>query len=103
MLMGTNDCGVEQQSLQVGQLDRLEHASPNARFRPAVEPLKDRIPLAVTLGQIPPRSPASSNPNHAVHKPPIVFPMRTRIPFLAWEKLFDPSPLLVREFVSTHR
>jgi len=93
---------VEQQGLQVGQTNGKEHPFPNAALGPPVEALINRIPLAVTLGQVPPRRACPGNPNDPIHKPAIVLAMSTWISFLAGQKVLDQNPLLVREFVAAH-
>src|SRR5207247_9861005 len=54
MLMGSNHRGIQHQHLQVRIAKDLEDPREHAFLAPAVEALKDLVPVAKTLGQIPP-------------------------------------------------
>jgi hypothetical protein len=103
MLMRANHRRIEQHGLQVGRLERLEHTLPNARLRPAIESLKDRVPTAKTLGQVAPCRTGSSHPDHGIDEQAIVLGVATRIAWLSRQYIPDAIPFLVRECVAIHR
>src|SRR5262245_61294964 len=72
MLMRPDNRGIEKQMLQVGvAAQRFAEALPNASFAPTVVTLKNRVPVAKTLGQVAPWGTGLRNPKHGVHKQPV--------------------------------
>src|SRR6516225_10751597 len=54
MLMGSNHRGIQHQHLQVRIAEHVEDPREHAFLAPAVEALKDVVPVAEALGQITP-------------------------------------------------
>src|SRR6516165_5642125 len=79
MLMSPNNRGIQHQNPKVRILqllhDRLEHAC----FAPAIEALKDAVPVAKTLGQVAPRSARLGDPQDRIDEQAIVLGGRARV------------------------
>ena len=101
MLMRANDRRIEHDRCQVGSLQGAKDMLPNPRFGPTIEPLKHRIPVAVSLRQVAPRRAGPGNPNHRIDEPPVVLAVSTWIALPARQYGFDVIPFLVRQFVAS--
>ena len=102
MKVSSNDRGIEHDPLQIGLLKCDKDMLPHAPLRPAVESLKDTVPLAESLRHVTPRRSPANDPQHRIPKLPIVIGAPSRTPRLPRQQTFPPLPLLVRQLKSTH-
>jgi len=88
----------------VGQTEidqRFQQGIPNALFCPTAEPNIDRIPLAVTLVHITPRTADSQHIKHAIDEAPVVMGWATTPPPLGRKQRSDDLPFLLSQ-IATH-
>jgi hypothetical protein len=83
----------------LGQLPK--YPPPDPLTSPPPEPRVDALPWAVLARQVPPRRSAAQNPQYPVHHRPVRLGGPRLPATLRRQHSLQPSPLLVREFVST--
>ena len=97
--MCPHDGCVDHHMFKVGIVGQgLEKTLPNAFTRPSSEAHVDAVPITELGRQIAPRRARSQNPQHAIHKQPIVPACPPFVAFLARHQLLNTHPLSVREF-----
>lgn len=102
LLMRSNRGRVQHQPLGIHLLQRNEDPFPNSRLRPSIEALINTIPLAIPFGQVAPWRPTPGDPQHAIHKLPIVLPAHTAITGFPCRQGCYPLPFSVAQFISSH-
>lgn len=108
VLMSSNNRRINHHPLQIRFLQHLEDAFPNAlaqkflRICPAIEALENRVPLAVALGQVPPRGTGAADPEHRVDKKAIFGRCLAGVFGLAGQKRLNASPLVITNGVASH-
>ena len=100
VLMSPNNRGIQQRNAQVGILEFVRGLQ-NARLAPAIETLKDTVPVAETLGQVAPGSACFGDPHDGVDEQAIVLGMGARVAFFAGQKVTDRVPLFVGDFMTS--
>ena len=101
--MSPDGSGVEQQPVQVRFLQLFEDTLPNAFPGPAPEALVDRVPGAVALWEVTPRSAAAGNPEHGVDELAVVFGCAPHIGGLARKQGRQALPVIVADLVTSHK
>ena len=97
MNVSPNDRGIEHHPLQIGVLQCVEDLLPNPFLGPAIEPLKDTVPVAESFRQVAPRCSRASDPQHRLHEQSIVVAAAPRTPRPTRQQSFHSLPLLVRQ------
>ena len=100
--MGPHDGRIEHHPVQFRGFQRLKGGFPHALLGPAAEAAADGIELAEPLGQVGPRTASAHYPHDSIEKKPVVFGCYAAIRDLTRQKGRDGSPLLVRDFMTTH-
>src|SRR5271157_2079211 len=101
MLMGANYSGIQEQNAQVGILQLLHDGLEHAILAPAIEALKDAVPVAEALGQVTPGSAGLGQPQDGVDEQAIVLGRPTGVAFLARQEFLDGVPLSVRNLMAS--
>jgi hypothetical protein len=81
---------------------RSENTLENARLRPVIKALEDRIPFAERRRKIPPGAPRPSFPEDRLKKQPVVRSAATWVRDLATAMRFHLSPLSIAQY-QAHR
>jgi len=104
MLVSAHDGGVDHHVFAVviaGQ--EFENPLENAALGPSVEALIDDLPVAVALGQIPPRDAGSKPEENGFDEQTIVRRGAADMAFPARQNILDPIPLVVAQCITSHR
>lgn len=72
--MRTYDAGIGHHPVEIGLLQLLEDALPDALTCPAPKALIDRIPIAEALWRVAPRRTAACDPEHGIEEFPVIGP-----------------------------
>jgi hypothetical protein len=109
VLVGANDRAVDevhrpiQQTPAVGlPLEGAEDLLPQAGFLPAIEPAGDSMPRAEAPRQVSPWRSSGENPEDAVEQTPMRVRRTAHPAMLGRQQRNESTPLLIRQFVSTH-
>jgi hypothetical protein len=87
--------GIDHQTLVVGVINEaLQECLPHALVTPAAKSLMGVFPVAVGLGQIPPRCACTQNPEHSVDELPAVFGYPSSLTVLPWQQRSNDFPVL---------
>ena len=100
--MGPHDGRIEHHPVPFGGFQGLKGGFPHAFLSPAAEAAADRIKFAEPLGQVGPRTAGAHYPHGSIEKQPIIFGGYAAIRDLTRQKGCDGSPLVVRDFMTTH-
>jgi hypothetical protein len=103
MLVRPHDGGIDGMLL-VGRWPKtrqgFECGIPHAELAPACEAHKDRIPIAVSLGHVAPRSAGAQNPENTVDRSPLVRDRWTTFAPVG-EQWVENAPFRVRQIAPT--
>jgi hypothetical protein len=96
VLVSADNRGVYDQVLEIRVIRHgFEDTLPNAFLAPAAEPAKNAVPLPEDFRQITPGSSSADNPEHPLHKHPVIAPGRTALVGTADDQTRDALPLFV--------
>jgi hypothetical protein len=104
VLMGSHYRGVDHDPVEIRFLKPVEDGLPASLFRPVIEAVVDRIIFAEAVRQVRPGRSGTSDPNHRVDEPAVIFSISAWGARLARKQRLNTPVLLVRNFVaSSHR
>ena len=96
MLVSADNRGAYDQVLEIWIIRHgFEDTLPNGFLAPAVEPAKNAIPLHEDFRQITPGRSSADNPEHPLHKRPVIAPGRTALVGTTDDQTRDALPLFV--------
>src|SRR6185369_8753429 len=101
VLVGADDGGIQQQHTEIRILQVLQDGAKHPGLTPAIEALKNAVPIAKPFGQITPRGTGLGNPQNGIHKQAIILGRHARVAFLAGQQVLDGLPLLIRDFMAS--
>jgi hypothetical protein len=98
-----DDGGVDHSVFHVGIVaDSIEQPFPDICLHPVAEPREHAVPVAERARQIAPGTASAGDPQHRLHKQPVILAATPGIARLAKTQRLHLRPLGVRQYESVH-